>query len=298
MVKMVATGLAPSLDIEQSNVRTIQGIRRSRWLRSQRTVSGGIIILVIFVLAIVGPWIIPHDPNFGNYSQMLQPPSLTNLLGTDGFGRDILTRVVYGLRVSLIVAFGSVIPAILIGVPLGLLAGFGGSRIDAIIMRPIDLLISFPPILLAVTLVAMFGTRLTVTVMALTFIWIPIMARILRGSVLTVRDAEFVEAAYSIGGGSTYVAIRHVLPNCLGPLIIQASISLGISIMIEAALSFVGLGTQPPNPSLGGMLSENKDFMREAPWSVIVPGGTIMIVVLGFNLLGDGIRDVLASRRR
>lgn len=256
------------------------------------------IIVVAVLIAIGAPWLSPHEPNFGDYSRMLQAPSSTNILGTDSFGRDIFTRVVYGLRISLIVAFASVTPALLIGVPLGLVAGYKGNRIDAIIMRPMDLLISFPPILLAITLVAMFGTKLSVTVMALTFIWIPIMARILRGSVMTTRNDEYVEAAQSIGGSSTYVAVRHVLPNSLGPLIVQASISLGISILIEAALSFVGLGTQPPDPSLGGMLAENKDFMREAPWSVIVPGVAIMSVVLGFNLLGDGIRDLLASRRR
>lgn len=272
--------------------------RHSRWMQGRRFVAGLLLIVVTIVVAIVAPWLTPHMPNRGDYSQILQSPSTTHLMGTDGFGRDIFTRVVFGLRISLIVAFGSVVPAILVGVPLGLLAGYNGSRIDAIIMRPIDLLISFPPILLAVTLVAMFGTRTSVTIMALTFIWIPIMARVLRGSVMTVRGEEFVEAAVSMGGGSAYVAVRHVLPNCLGPLIVQASISLGISILIEAALSFVGLGTQPPNPSLGGMLAENKDFMRESPWSVVVPGGTIMIIVLGFNLLGDGIRDLLASRRR
>jgi peptide/nickel transport system permease protein len=179
-----------------------------------------------------------------------------------------------------------------------LIAGYQGRFLDNLIMRPLDLLIAFPPILLAITLVAMFGTQEAVTVLALIIIWIPIMTRIIRGSVVTVRSEEFVEAAKSIGAGTARVTVRHVLPNSLGPLIVQASISLGIAILIEAALSFVGLGTQPPNPSLGGMLAENKNFMREAPWSVIFPGLAIMIVVLGFNLLGDGMRDLFASRGR
>ena len=165
-------------------------------------------------------------------------------------------------------------------------------------MRPLDLLLAFPPILLAITLVAIFGTKLEVTIAALALIYVPIMARILRGSVVTIRGEEYVDAARAMGASSGRVMLRHVLPNSLSPLIVQASISMGIAILIEAALSFIGLGTQPPNPSLGGMLAESKDFMREAPWSVTFPGLAIMLAVLGFNLLGDGLRDVIASERR
>jgi peptide/nickel transport system permease protein len=267
-------------------------------LRNKRVVVGGFIVIAVCLLAITAPLVTRNAPNFGNYSLMLTSPNEDNFFGTDGFGRDVFSRVIYGLRISMIVAFVSVVPAVAIGVPLGLIAGYKRGIIDNLIMRPLDLMISFPPILLAITLVAMFGTRLSITVASLTLIWMPIMTRILRGSVLSVRSAEFVEAARTIGASPARVTIRHVLPNSLGPLIVQASISMGISILIEASLSFVGLGTQPPNPSLGGMLAENKDFMRVAPWTVIFPGLSIMIIVLGFNLFGDGLRDIVASRRR
>ena len=220
------------------------------------------------------------------------------MFGTDGFGRDVFARVAYGFRISMIVALGSVFLAVLVGLPLGLLAGYLGGLTDNLIMRPLDLLLAFPPIMLAITLVAIFGTSTTVTIAALALIYVPIMARILRSSVVTVRGEEYVEAARSIGATSSRVMLRHVLPNSLGPLIVQASISMGIAILIEAALSFIGLGTQPPDPSLGGMLAESKDFMREAPWSVTFPGLAIMLAVLGFNLLGDGLRDLIESERR
>ncbi len=267
-------------------------------LRNKRVLVGGLIVLVICALAGAAPLVTRHAPNVGDYSLMLTSPTDDNFFGTDGFGRDVFSRVIYGLRISMMVAFVSVLPAVAIGVPLGLIAGYKSGIVDNLIMRPLDLLISFPPILLAITLVAIFGTRLSITIAALTLIWMPIMTRILRGSVLSVRSAEFVEAARTIGASPARVTIRHVLPNSLGPLVVQASISMGISILIEASLSFVGLGTQPPDPSLGGMLAENKDFMRDAPWSVIYPGISIMIVVLGFNLFGDGLRDLVASRRR
>jgi peptide/nickel transport system permease protein len=179
-----------------------------------------------------------------------------------------------------------------------MLAGFVGGALDNLVMRPLDLLMAFPPILLAVLLIAVFGTGEVVVIMALALIYVPIMARVVRGAVMTVRGEEYVQAATAIGAKPFRIMARHVLPNSLSPLIIQASISMGIAVLIEASLSFIGLGTQPPDPSLGSMLSEGRDFMRDAPWVVIFPGLAIMIAVLAFNLLGDGLRDALDRTRR
>ncbi|MGH2548499.1 MAG: ABC transporter permease, partial [Thermomicrobiales bacterium] len=181
--------------------------------------------------------------------------------------------------------------------PLGLIAGYFGSTIDNLIMRTLDLLMAFPPILLAITLIAVYGTSTTTTIFALAFIYVPIFARVLRSAVITVRNEEYIEAAKAMGSRPLRIMLVHALPNSLGPLIVQASISMGIAILIEAALSFIGLGTQPPDPSLGSMLAEGRGFMEEAPWVVIYPGLAIMIAVLGFNLLGDGLKDSLDSDR-
>lgn len=263
------------------------------WRRHRRALIGATLILLVVVAALLAPVIGRYDPNFGDFSLVLAAPSLAHPFGTDSFGRDVLSRVLVAYRVSMLVAVGSVAVAIVIGLPLGLLAGYFGSFVDNLIMRPLDLLMAFPPILLAVTLIAVFGTGTGLEILALALIYVPIVARVLRGSVIAVRGEEFVEAARAIGAGPARVMLRHVLANSLGPLVVQASVSMGIAILIEASLSFIGLGTQPPDPSLGSMLAEGRDFMREAPWVVTFPGLAIMVAVLGFNLLGDGLRDML-----
>jgi peptide/nickel transport system permease protein len=257
-----------------------------------------LLVTAIVLTALLLPIVLDKDPNFGDFSATLAPPSADRLFGTDYLGRDILARVLSGYRVSLLVAFASVAFAVLIGAPLGLFAGFFSSRVDNLIMRPLDLLMAFPALLLAVTLVAVFGTRTSVTIAALATIYIPIMARVTRGAVVAVRHEEFVDAAKAIGAHSGRIMTRHILPNSMSPLIVQASISMGIAILIEAALSFIGLGTQPPDPSLGSMLAENKDFMTDAWWTVTFPGLAIMSLVLGFNLLGDGLREEISARQR
>lgn len=288
--------VTPALSAEVERVANRRSFSRIR--SSTRTMLGFGIVVIVAVIAAAAPWIVRYSPAFGDFSSMLTGPSRAHIFGTDSFGRDVFARVAYGYRVSILVALASVLAAVAIGLPLGLIAGYMGNVVDNLIMRPLDLLLAFPPILLAITLVAVFGTKTVVTIVALALIYVPVMARILRSSVVSVRGEEYVEAARSIGATPKRVMLRHVLPNSLGPLIVQASISMGIAILIEAALSFIGLGTQPPNPSLGGMLAESKDFMREAPWSVTFPGLAIMLAVLGFNLLGDGLRDVIASERR
>jgi len=276
------------------------GVRPKWWLilrRSNRTLIGLALILAVAVLTILAPAISRYDPTFGDFNLTLSGPSTAHVFGTDDLGRDVFARVLYGYRVSVLVGVVSVLAAVAVGAPLGLLAGYFGSTVDNLIMRPLDLLMSFPAILLAITLVAVFGTKTSVTILALALIYFPIMARVLRGSVISVRGEEYVDAAKAIGAKPLRVMLRHVLPNSLGPLVVQASISMGIAILIEAALSFIGLGTQPPDPSLGGMLAQGRDFMREAPWVVTFPGLAIMLAVLGFNLVGDGLRDLIAAER-
>jgi peptide/nickel transport system permease protein len=281
---------AASIPRRRSQLRTA--------LRNRRMMIGLALIGTVTLLALLAPAISRHDPNFGDFSTTLAAPSLDHPFGTDYLGRDILARVLFGYRISLLVALASVVTAVIVGAPLGLLAGYFSSRVDNLIMRPLDLLMAFPPLLLAITLVAIYGTRTVVTIAALAVIYVPIMARVLRGAVVSVRHEEYVDAAKSIGATSPRVMSRHVLPNSVSPLIVQASISMGIAILIEAALSFIGLGTQPPDPSLGSMLAENKDFMTGAWWTVTFPGLAIMSLVLGFNLFGDGLREFLASTRR
>jgi peptide/nickel transport system permease protein len=295
---MSAPALSPAAVMREKGV----ALRHRSWarhaLRNQRLIGGALLVTAIVLAALLLPIALDKDPNFGDFSATLAPPSADHLFGTDYLGRDILARVLYGYRVSLVVAVASVAFAILIGAPLGLFAGYFSSRVDNLLMRPLDLLMAFPPLLLAVTLVAVFGTRASVTIAALAIIYIPIMARVTRGSVVAVRHEEFVDAAKAIGADAGRIMTRHILPNSVSPLIVQASISMGIAILIEAALSFIGLGTQPPDPSLGSMLAENKDFMTDAWWTVTFPGLAIMSLVLGFNLLGDGLREMISPQRR
>lgn len=270
-----------------------QALRRSR-----RAALGLLLVLLVAVLAGLAPVIGRYDPTYGDFANILAPPTVDHPAGTDGFGRDVLVRVLYGYRVSIVVALTSVLAAVALGLPLGLLAGYFGGLVDNLIMRPLDLLMAFPAILLAVALIAILGTGTAVVALALAIIYLPIMARVLRGSVIGTRGEEYVEAAQAIGATPARVMLRHVVPNSVGPLLVQASISMGIAILIEASLSFIGLGTQPPDPSLGSMLAEGRDFMREAPWVVVFPGLAIMLAVLSFNLLGDGLHELVSGGQR
>ena len=228
----------------------------------------------------------------------LRRPSLNHLFGTDNFGRDVFSRTLYGYRASLFAALGSVAVAAATGVPLGLIAGYLGSLVDNLVMRTMDILLAFPAILWVIALVSVLGTNTGVLALAIGFIYAPILARVMRASALAVKEEVFVESARALGAHELTIMLRHVLPNAISPVLVQASILMGIAILIEAALSFIGLGTQPPDPSLGLMLSDGRDIMQEAPWVVVFPGLAIVAAVLGFNLLGDGLRDLLDPRSR
>lgn len=262
------------------------------------TVAGLILIVVLLLAALFAPWLSKGSPEAMDFSAVLAGPSPAYPLGTDNFGRDVLTRVLFGLRVSMAAALGSVAVALLAGVPLGLLAGYCSGWVDAVIMRPADVILSFPAIVLVIALAGAFGQNLGLMIVTIGFVYTPIIVRIMRGATLELEGALFVEGARARGASHLRVMLRHVLPNAIGPVLVQASALMGVAILMEAALSFVGLGVQPPTPSLGLMLSDGRSYMGQAPWLVIAPGVGIMLAVLGFNLLGDGIPRLLDPARR
>ena len=256
------------------------------------------IVAAVIVFALVAPAISPYASDEITASDSLAGPSADHWLGADNLGRDIFVRVAEGYRISLSVAVGSVLLALAIGVPLGLVSGYAGGAVDNLIMRPLEILMAFPAILLAITVVAIFGTGVVVLILAIGVVYIPIIARVMRASTLATRRELFIDAARARGASRSRIVLRHVLPNSVGPVVVQASVLLGIAILLEAALSFIGLGVRPPTPSLGLMLSDGRDFMANSAWIVAAPGVAIMILVLAFNLIGDGLHDWLDPRGR
>ncbi len=269
-----------------------------RALRHGLVVAGGAIVLLLGAAALFGAALSPHDPNQMNFSALFAPPSLAHPFGTDEFGRDLFSRILHGAAVSVKVAFIAVGISAVAGVTLGLLAGYYGGWLDEVLMRVMDVFFALPAVLLAIVVMAILGRGVENAMVAIAIVYAPIFARVTRGAVIAVRDREYVNAARALGQSSPRVMFAHVLPNAMGPIIVQTSLSLAFAILAEAALSFFGLGTQPPDPSWGRMLSEGRAYMRQAPWMGIFPGLAIMVSVLGFNLLGDGLRDVLDPRYR
>jgi ABC-type dipeptide/oligopeptide/nickel transport system permease subunit len=279
--------------------------RRSEWRRGLRTltrnrlVMAGLIMSVLIVLvALFARFIAPYDPVANNVRAALQRPSAYYYFGTDRFGRDIFSRVVYASRTSLLVALTSTSLAAAIGVTLGLLGGYFGGWVDSATGRLMDILFSFPALLLAIAIAALLGPSVRNAVVAIAVVYAPLFGRVVRGSVLVERGKEYVEAARVLGASTPRIVRRHVFPNILSPLIVQATITFSAAILTEAYLSFLGLGTQPPNPSWGTMLADGRTFLETAPWMSIFPGIAIMLAVFSFNILGDGIRDVLDPRAR
>lgn len=257
---------------------------------------GMVISAVVVLAAILGPELAPYDPVAINLSDRFQPPSREHLMGADHLGRDIFTRVLYGARISLQVGIVSVALGTLVGLILGALAGYVGGRLDTAIMALMDAIYAFPAILLALVLVAVFKPGLVTVMTAIAIVRIPIFARTVRGSVLAERENEYVDAARSIGQRSFFLMTKHILPNIMAPLIVVTTTYFATAIVVEASLSFLGLGVPPPAASWGTMLNDGRRFMESAPHIVIFPGIAISLTVLGFNLLGDGLRDVLDPR--
>ena len=257
---------------------------------------GLVIIVSIAFTAIFAPWIATHDPLKISMLNQVEPPSEKFWFGTDEYGRDIYSRVIYGSRITLYISILSVVVATLFGVSIGAISGYFGGWTDNIIMRLMDAVMSFPAILLAIGIMAVLGGNLNNVVIALGFVYIPRFARIVRGSVLSLKEKEFVEAALAAGKSDLYIIFRHILPNCMAPLIVQITASLAYAILAESALSFLGLGAPPPAPSWGNILSDARNFMLDNASMTVFPGIAITIAVLGFNLLGDALRDVLDPR--
>lgn len=267
-------------------------------LKSYLGVAGLAIIVLFFLAQALAPKISPYDPTQMQPGNLLAPPSSQHVLGTDGFGRDILSRLLYGGRVSFVVSVLSTLVALFFGTTTGLAAGFFGGWVDTVLMRFMDIILAFPALLLAISIMAVLGQSELNIVLAIGVVYIPQFARLTRGSALAVRNLEFVEAARALGARPLRVMLRHIAPNIVAPLLVQMSLTISLAVLYESALSFLGLGTQPPTPSWGNMLSESRRYMELAPWTAVAPGAAIMLVVLGFNLLGDGLRDVLDPRLR
>jgi peptide/nickel transport system permease protein len=271
----------------------------ARRLRHDRAAIAGLaIILILILVALFAPLIAPHSPTDQSFLNKLKPPNRDYPMGTDEFGRDTLSRVVYGSRVALRVGLLPVVFALVVGVAAGLAAGYYGGIIDQVIMRLSDILLAFPWLLLAIGIMAILGPGINNVIIAVAIIYVPAFARIVRASVLSIKEKEYVEAARAIGQPDLQIITRHILSNAWAPIIVQATLSIGQAIIYAAGLSFIGLGTQPPAADWGVMLKSGHEFLRDSPWMGLFPGLAILLTVLAFNLFGDGLRDALDPRIR
>ena len=273
--------------------------RALRRLRRRRGAMLGLVVVLAFVvLAVFAAWIAPQDPIATNWSAIRQAPSAEHWFGTDDIGRDVLSRVIWGTRASLLAGVVSVSISLLLGVPIGLAAGFLGGLVDGAISRVTDAFLACPFLILAIALAAFLGPSLTNAMIAIGVSATPIFVRLTRAAVLNVKVEDYVEAARAVGNPPLRIAVRHVLPNVAAPLIVQSTLAIAAAVIAEASLSFLGLGQQPPAPSWGSMLNTAKNYVDNAPWMAIWPGLSIFLLVLSFNLLGDGLRDALDPRQR
>lgn len=269
-----------------------------RFRKNKMALVGSGIVLFFILLAVFAPFIAPYDMNDQQLSMRLQAPSKEHIFGTDDFGRDIFSRVVYGARISLWVGFFSVLGSVVIGSLLGIIAGYYGRWIDAVISRIFDIMLAFPSILLAIGIVAVLGPSLKNALIAIAVINIPNFGRLIRSRVLSIKQEEYITAAKAIGMSDARILFHHILPNSMAPIIVQGTLAIATAIIEAAALGFLGLGAQPPNPEWGKMLADSKAYLTQAPWTMIFPGLAIMLTVLGFNLMGDGLRDALDPRMK
>jgi peptide/nickel transport system permease protein len=293
----VVSAASAAHDLAASPAVIAGGIRWGRqWRRTARStvvVLGAAFALVVAVTALFAGSLAPYAPDEQNFDLIEARPSAQAVFGTDRFGRDVLSRVIHGSRISLYVALTSIVSAMAVGGALGLLAGYAGGAWDNGINRVLDVFFSVPGLLLAVGIAAMRGPGVNSAVLAIGILYVPIFARVMRGPVLAERAKEYVEAVRALGASRLSVAVRHVLPNVMSPFVVQGTVALSQAILIEASLSYLGLSAQPPTPSWGNMLNEGRTYLETAPWISVFPGIAIMITVLAFNLIGDGLRDVL-----
>jgi len=283
-----------AVDLELAPPRARRGRRLTRRFVRHRPAVAGLVIAGVFVLvALLAPLVAPFDPARTEFARAFQPPSAAHWLGTDDLGRDQLSRVVYGLRASLQVGVVAVAIAMAVAVPLGLLAGYYRRWLDPVVSRLADTLLAFPFLVLAVGLTAILGPSLMNATISIGIAEIPQILRVVRGETISLREEDYVEAAVANGASDLKILGRHILPNAISALIVQATVAIPVAIIEEAILSFLGLGVQPPTPSLGVMLSGAQQFISQAPWLAVLPGVAIVLAALSFNLIGDGLRDAL-----
>jgi peptide/nickel transport system permease protein len=288
--------IAPAMPVKPETRDT--PLRRS-WirLRQRRGAMVALIVLAIIVaLAVLAPWVAPHDPIKQGWATVRKPPSAIFWFGTDEVGRDLFSRIIYGARASLSAGVISVAIAIMLGVPIGLIAGYRGGWLDSVISRFTDAMLACPFLILAIAMAAFLGPSLSNAMIAIGITATPIFIRLTRGQVINVKVEDYVEAARAVGNTPVRIAFRHILPNIAPQVLVQATLTIATAIIAEAALSFLGLGQQPPQPSWGSMLNVAQRFLSTAPWMAIFPGLAIFVTVLSFNLLGDGLRDALDPR--
>jgi len=288
--------MASSIPVSAAADRRWEVLRRAAGARLAP--FGAAVLLLAVLVALAAPVVAPHDPLRQNLGNALAPPGRAHWLGTDNVGRDVMSRVIWGTRVSLVAGFVSVAIAALAGGLLGVLAGYIGGRVDGLVMRLMDAVLSFPPLVLALALGAVLGAGLTGVLIALGVVYTPTFARLMRGQVLAVKARDYVDAARALGAPGWRIAWHHVLPNAATPIVVQASLSVAFAILAEASLSFLGLGIQPPQASWGSMINAGRGYLQQAPWIVFGPGAALFVTVVGLNFVGDAVRDALDPRAR
>lgn len=289
---------AASLDMVAVKQSGLYKQARREFVKNLGAVIGLIFLIVVLLAALFAPLLATHDPLERSVTDRLMKPSAVHLMGTDSLGRDILSRVLYGGRVSLQVGIFSVIASTVVGVPLGLIAGYFGGAIDDVIMRVMDVILAFPGLILTIWLVSMLGPSLGNIVFAIAFWSVPSFARLARGNTLSIRETDYIVAERCIGAGNVRILLRHILPNIFAPLIVMATMNLSNAVIAGASLSFLGLGVRPPTPEWGAILNDGRSYLRNAWWIAFFPGITITLVVLAANLVGDALRDALDPRVR
>jgi ABC-type dipeptide/oligopeptide/nickel transport system permease subunit len=261
--------------------------------RRRLVVVGAALVAIEVLLAVLAPALAPYPPNAQNFMRVLQPPGPAHWLGTDDLGRDILSRLLFGARISLQVGMVAVLLAVAVGLPLGLVVGYVGGRLDEVVMRVVDGLMSLPPLVLALTITAVLGSGIQNAMLAIAVVSMPTYARLMRGQVLSVRENDYIRAIVASGAATPRILFRHVLPNSIQPIVVQGSLGVGFAIITESSLSFIGLGARPPTATWGSMVQVGFQYLETAPWFVLAPALMIFVAVLGFNVLGDGLRDAL-----
>ncbi|WP_432352803.1 nickel transporter permease [Sporosarcina sp. A2] len=294
--------LTPKMDgIAEAQLEKESGPWSEAWRgfrKSKVAVVGMAVVVFFIIIAIFAPWIASQGINDQNLADRLHPPSAEYWFGTDDFGRDILSRIIHGARISLAVGFFSVIGSVVVGSILGIVAGYYGRWVDVIISRVFDIMLAFPSILLAIAIVAVLGPSLQNALIAIATINVPNFGRLIRSKVLSIKEDEYITSAKAIGMKDVRILFSHILPNSMAPVIVQGTLAVATAILEAAALGFLGLGAQAPMPEWGKMLADSKAYLQSAPWTMIFPGIAIMLTVLGFNLMGDGLRDALDPKMK